>query len=74
MSLQNIVDEILLKKEGKRIKKMSERQKTKQTPFLTRLKTMINTNVESHYVNNGNKDFNENSVFDDETVITNDDL
>jgi hypothetical protein len=74
MSLQNIVDEILLKKEGKRIKKMGERQKTKQTPFLTRLKTMINTDVESHYVNNGNKDFNENSVFDDETVITNDDL
>lgn len=74
MSLQNIVDEILLKKEGKRIKKMSERQKTKQTPFLTRLKTMINTDAESHYVNNGNKDFNENSVFDDETVITNDDL
>ena len=45
MSLQSMVDEIIMKKEGKRMKRFTDRQKLKSTPFLTRQKNLINANT-----------------------------
>ena len=45
MSLQSMVDEIIMKKEGKRMKRFTDRQKLKSTPFLTRQKNLINANA-----------------------------
>ena len=82
MGLQSICDEILLKKEGRQVKKLSERRKS-QLPFLTRDLLLINNNnnstsdsedpltitTTSTALSNSKE---ENSVF--EQVITNDDL
>lgn len=79
MSLQTMVDEIVLRKEGKTIKRFTERRgKVRPLPFLTRQKSIINNEVEQQsqqqqaqaYVDRDS----ENKVFDDNTVITNDDL
>ncbi len=76
MSLQNVVDEILLRKAGKTIKRLSDRHKYKVTPFLTRQKAIINASIEEE--NNNNNDLHvsrENNVlFEDDNFISNDDL
>ena len=75
MSLQNVVDEILLRKAGKTIKRLSDRQKYKVTPFLTRQKAIINASV----ANENNNDLyvskeSNNDLFEDDNFISNDDL
>lgn len=82
MSLQSIVDEILMKQEGKKIKKLSEKSKVKVTPFLTRTKSMINANRDtsnrkSSDQENGGfiKDMGiRNDLAENDEFITNDDL
>ncbi len=73
-----MVDEIVLRKEGKTIKRFTERRgKVRPLPFLTRQKSIVNNDNEQpsqqqaqSYVDRDS----ENKVFDDNTVITNDDL
>ena len=78
MSLQTLVDEMVLKKEGKQIKRLTDRQKPKPTPFLTRRKSLLN--AESSKDSNDDLNTNtlpassNNALFEDNTVISNDDL
>lgn len=82
MSLQTMVDEIILKKEGKSVKKPSDRHKIKITPFLTRQKSLINANGHSKNTeadgsdlnNNVARDFTKNDLFENDQFITNEDL
>ncbi|CAF0730719.1 unnamed protein product [Brachionus calyciflorus] len=81
MSLQTMVDEILLKKDGKRLKRPSDRHKVRATPFLTRNKSLINntsqqSDTESISSSSANvpRDYNKNDMFENEEFITNDDL
>ncbi len=78
MSLQTMVDEIVLRKEGKTSKRFTERRgKVRPLPFLTRQKSIINTENEqqTQQLAQAHVDRDsENKVFDDNTVITNDDL
>jgi hypothetical protein len=80
-----MVDEILLKKSGKKIKKPSDRQKLRLTPFLTRNKTMINQRSEDGAADGEDdddyddviqrdNDANKKDLADNDEFITNDDL
>lgn len=73
MSLQSMVDEILLRRNGRSIKKPSERHRLKATPFLTRNKMLINQDLadaeEEHLTPMREKDLADNDDF-----ISNDDL
>ena len=73
MCLTSLVDEILIKNEGRSFEK-DGRRKAKQLPFLTRDKSIINT-VEKSTLNSTpviNQNQEENDLFD--TIISNDDL
>lgn len=73
MCLTSMVDEILIKNEGRSFEK-DGRRKAKQLPFLTRDKSIINT-VEKSTLNSTpviNQNQEENDLFD--TIISNDDL
>lgn len=77
-----MVDEILLRKDGKAVKKSSERQKIKATPFLTRQKSLINGGEQTRQSDaesmnsdvNLAKDFSRNDLFENDEFITNEDL
>ncbi len=77
-SLQAICDEIILKKEGKQIKSMRNRQRNvaQSIPFLTRDKSLINATTDERDEDRDEKftarnELEENKLFED---ITNDDL
>jgi hypothetical protein len=83
MSLQSMVDEILLKKNGKTIKNIADKPlKTKPTFFLTRNKNLIANGVDHQndsddtksQTSSTSRDMYSNTVFEDNTVISNDDL
>lgn len=77
-----MVDEILSKRDGKRIKRPSDRHKIKATPFLTRNKSWINrTNSQQNDIESNSsansavpRDYIKNDMFENEEFITNDDL
>ena len=76
MSLQTIVDEILLKQEGRKVKRVSDKSRSRMiTPFLTRQKSLLNAEYAKRAAVsivpnfNGRSDLVENDEF-----ITNDDL
>ncbi|RMZ97406.1 sorting nexin-17-like [Brachionus plicatilis] len=83
-SVQTMVDEILLKKDGKKIKRPSDRQRAKATQFLTRNKSLVksgsaNQNTDSETTSlesnlNLPADYSKNDLFENEDFITNDDL
>jgi hypothetical protein len=82
MSLQNMVDEILLKKNGKVIKKPADRQKLRLTPFLTRNKTLIHQRDEESgnegddydEVIQRDNEANKKDLAENDDFISNDDL
>lgn len=78
MTLQSIVDEILMLKDSKVIKKFTERPKDKNLiPYLTRQKSLINkVNPQNETENEVNKNYdpNKNTLFEDDNFISNDDL
>jgi hypothetical protein len=75
MSLQSVVDEILLRKTGKTIKRLNDRQKYKVTPFLTRQKAIINASTGENETNDLHVSRENNNVlFEDDNFISNDDL
>jgi len=78
MTLQTIVDEIIMMKEGKAVKKFTERPKNRNLiPFLTRQKSLISMSSQqpvpedTHRVS---KNFDQNTLFENEEFISNDDL
>lgn len=84
MCIQTMVDEVLLKKDGRKIKRPSDRQKSKKTEFLTRNKLKVKSGsisqnadpeTESSASNNNLPvDYSKNDLFENEDFITNDDL
>ncbi len=84
MSLQNMIDEILLRKQGRQMKQIADRQKSKkEIEFLSRDKPLfkkgfnnVNVNLESHIstTSSTSRTFTQNSLFENDTVISNDDL
>jgi hypothetical protein len=77
MSLQNMAEEIMLRKAGKSIKTMNNRPKYKVTPFMTRQKAIINSSKNDE--DNSSdvhvpRDATTNVLFEDDTFISNDDL
>lgn len=78
MTLQTIVDEIIMMKEGKAVKKFTERPKNRNLiPFLTRQKSLISMSSQqpvpedTHRVS---KNVDQNTLFENEEFISNDDL
>ena len=76
MSLQSMIDELLLKKEGKSIKQISDRlKKSESNNVESKLKyKSINEDLQVKNSSTLTRDFTENTLFEDETVISNDDL
>ena len=75
MSLQTIVDEIILKQEGKRIKRLSEKSRNRvTTPFLTRQKSLINTDQKKPNEIYSIRDMGRNDLVENDEFISNDDL
>ncbi len=76
MSLQSMIDELLLKKEGKSIKQISDRlRKSESNNVESKLKyKSINEDLQVKNSSTLTRDFTENTLFEDETVISNDDL
>lgn len=75
MSLQTIVDEIILKQEGKRIKRLSEKSRARvTTPFLTRQKSLINADQKKQNEIHTIKDMGRNDLVENDEFISNDDL
>ena len=77
-----MVDEIILLKEGKPIKKITDRRGSKGVSFMTRNKSIITNTAETTEspdketnVNQTNPRItSQNSVFEDDSIISNDDL
>ena len=78
-----------MRREGKAIRRLTDRQKPKAMPFLTRQKSMINNNNNNSTSEPANSDLNQasenkinysareygtNDLFENNTVIDNDDL
>lgn len=85
MCIQTMVDEVLLKNNGRKKKRPSDRQKSKKTEFLTRNKLILNKSDSisqngdsetSSLASNANlpTDYSKNDLFENEDFITNDDL
>lgn len=75
MSLQTIVDEIILKQEGKRIKRLSEKRGSRvTTPFLTRQKSLINADQKKSNEIYSIRDMGRNDLVENDEFISNDDL
>ena len=80
MTLQSIVDEIIMIKDGQTVKKFAERPKNRNLiPFLTRQKSLINASSQQVSVENENsheviKKNEQNALFENEDFISNDDL
>lgn len=80
MTLQSIIDEIIMIRDGKEVKKFTEKPKDRNLiPFLTRQKALINapkTNDQQPYDNSHEviKTKNQEDLFEDENFISNDDL
>jgi hypothetical protein len=82
MSLKSIVDEILLAKSGKSIKKPTSRLRVKSMPYLTQNKVFINKQESNKAENNAQakelnlvKDYRvKNDLAENDQFITNDDL
>ena len=78
MTLQTIVDEIIMIKEGKAVKKFTERTKNRNLiPFLTRQKSLVSYSSQlsaSEETYQVNKIRDENTLFENEEFISNDDL
>jgi hypothetical protein len=75
MSLQTIVDEIILKQEGKRIKRLSEKSRNRvTTPFLTRQKSLINADQKKPNEIYSIRDMGRNDLVENDEFISNDDL
>ena len=76
MSLQTIVDEILLKQEGRKVKRISDKSRSRMiTPFLTRQKSLLNAEYAKSSIVPTNYAFNDRSdLVENDEFITNDDL
>ena len=73
-----MIDELLLKKEGKSIKQTSDRLKRSESSDKTNIVNVKSSSYnEDLQVKNSStltRDFTQNTLFEDETVISNDDL
>jgi hypothetical protein len=77
MTIQSIIDEILMVKDGKTVKKFTERPKDKNLiPFLNRQKSLINLKSlnEPENPHEVKRNFSQNDLLEVENFISNDDL
>lgn len=82
MSLQTIVDEILLKQEGRKVKRIADKSRVRTiTPFLTRQKSLLNaeyaakaSTMTRRTSSNGDTGYDRQDLVENDEFITNDDL